>query len=407
MKSYVPKRLIAIKEKIIVDHPIEISNPILHQEDNDAVFELIEKLIKMDEKELEREALLIPSEIITQLACIVPKLTIQLDGLKKLFKVIAYNSNERAYMNMLYHWQNFYKNELMYYCLKIENNELFLKVLDEKYCGQKQFKLLLNNNAKTIPVNIGRMLYRDNNLFTMNLDDRIEAYGLNSGSRLGLEIRRILFTFCDKNEYLKYSQSDILKEITKFSKFEYLNFVKNFLEKLTLYELEEFEEIIRFILGNSSVISKEELMEKLNDFLKNKLNHWTNSYNLQKAFSKEDIRYNFWKKYDLKNIIFFKRSGSIAIEFEDYFVVEFLGKGRGPFYVYEKDAFMNYVFYLIKNESHKKITNTLYHKFENQTIPTVTRMKHFTAKDGYPIWIDGAHKFLISNNIANKIDYSK
>lgn len=344
---YVPQRLSLVKREIEIKH--KESKNFQDIKYDSELEEFIRELLQIDEKYLKVKAYSLSDTEIRMLVAYLPINCYHVD-MYNLFEIYKAVSTKETAEILYTHWQNSYNNLecnsfMQVLCLQDDN---FVQMLEERNISKDFFRNILNEN--TIEKNFIKELkcntFQENKAF----DEKLKYYGIMEDSRLFQECENLYFTECEEKEYLEISKEKLLELVKNYGKRDndlLYKFLKNFLEKVSLSNLIHFKEIEDYFqctIGDNSTQNKQDKYERafrtIPENLEKKYQDWINIYKLDQYFG-HDERSLFWKEYRMNKVTKNSKNQTVVIEFDSYVVVEFLGQGMGPMYLYDKEYYNN------------------------------------------------------------------
>jgi len=393
--TYIPKRLIQANSEIKIQHPLESSVPPQVQPSNE-LMALITRLANLELYQVKMNAMALTKEELHSVVAYLPFNYYNVE-MHNLFLVFQFRSNKKLCEILYDQWQDSYENAD---CNKYILSELLVK--------DEQFIMLIRGNNITEETYASYL--RDGNIATkyglalrnysfssgMNLKDKLAYFGVRSDSRLYRDCEFLFYTFCEREDYLLADKQALLVLLNKYTENQLKQFLKNFLSKLSVKELEQFPAIASFLIKQTGEPQTQQFTSFFVDFsyeLIRKYTDWINVYKVNQYFG-YDERSMFWKKYRFVDVKKYNYSDSVVMEFDRFVAVEFLGQAMGPIYIYNKDYFNSHVRQWFVNRSYDN--NEMRHRLLHYT----DYNGHGYRKEHRGYWQGDVHSILIYNHIT-------
>lgn len=336
--NFVPKRLIQSREDISIIHANK-RTPVAIQP-NDELMKLIKRLASLELYQVRKNAFALSNEEAMKVAGYLPHNYYDVE-MQNLFLVFRYRSNKEMCYILYNEWQDSYTdtscNKYMRELLNYDEN--FIMMIRNNHLKESDFFEFLENSD--IAYRLGRETYNHQFREGATLGDKLNYFGIRNNSRLYRNCAFLFFTYCEREDYLAVSKSELLTFIKKYGPGQLKSFLNNFLIRLELKDLQEFSEIAKYLISQTGEKNTDKFNTFFADFqsdLVAKYINWINIYKVYQYFG-NDIRSNFWKRYRFDNITYYNYSNAVVMEFKNYYAVEFLGHNMGPIYIYEKEIF--------------------------------------------------------------------
>ncbi len=346
--KFTPKNLMASRKEIAEVHPFD--NEVEINFYDEELRDLIIRFVEMDSSKVKMYANTLSKHEVMQIVGYIPynNYQVELDNLFKVYQVRNSIDNAQIFFK---NWQDSFENEDC-------NKFLASLTLSDGFIQQ----VLKDNNL--IPMNFANNLSKGQILSYFmdqikseqeSSDESLESIasnlGVNESSKLFYKIKFLYYTICNKDEYLNCDSEtlfEIVKKYANSSREDLLAFIRNFVSKLSLRELEKFSQIARYLsqrIGEKGTKSFENFFK--NDPILSKYNNWINIILINDIFGNDD-RSLFWKQYKFENVVRYRANNSVVLKMNDFSVIEFLGKGMGASYfcnheIY-KDKIANYLY---------------------------------------------------------------
>ena len=362
MEIYIPVRLIKEKEYIKQKHPFS-DNEIISIEPSDALKRLVETVAAMPPHYIKQKAYALTYREALFLIGYIPQnyYNVKLDN---LFDVFLYRADKNICTVFFCEWQNSYKNQECNLFIQkiIHSYEALLAVFMEYHFTEKMVIEMLN--AVSIPSWFGRYCVKLENA-SNSFDHQLAYYGINRETRLYKDIQYLFYTYCHKKDYLEVQKTKFVTIVEKYllDKVDATLFLTNFLTELGLSDLQPFSDVARVLertTGSNETEKQRRFFEHFPEEIWKKYRNWLNLVHITDYFG-NDERSRFWARYQYETVIRFSASNSVAMETEDYYIVEFLGRANGPMYVYTKDVFKQKILYWMNNSNNSDLRQQLYH----------------------------------------------
>ena len=396
--SFIPKRLQQSREEITLQHKKTKKRPKLVKDEQFRKF--IQTLASLKNRQVKARAFSLSDTETDSIAAYIPHNYYDVN-MKNLFLIFEYRSTERVCSILFDQWQESYQNK--------ECNKFIYQSLDDdkslQVCVQQRhmsidlFKSILQD--EDVPGRFLQEIIHRPYLKGQKLSEKMAFLGIQEGTLLRSECEFQFYVFCEKDDYLIVSKLELLEIVKKYTKRNYgmlKKFLKNFLSKLELKDLQEFQalaEYLQTITGDNAIHKKQfdGFFQGFSPVLIQKYIDWTNLFKIQRFFG-WDERSRFWKQYRFVTVQKYRPSNSIIMEFKNYYAVEFLGRGMGPLYIFPKGYFESKLKYRLNRYDNNQMRQELLH---NTNDSERYRKEH----RGY--WQSDVHNHLIYHRITERL----
>lgn len=402
---YTPKKLTAVAKQIKKEHPKKKHFDLL-KIPSDEYRELIEEIASWKEESIPMYAAALSDREVRLLTSYLPLNTFQINK-HNHFRAFEYVVNEELAEMFFLQWQDSYEdiecNNFIRKQIEMGEDEYIPELLKNKNYSLDFFSNMLLSETKAF--DIGKEIIKHNFFKKMSFVEKLHAFGLQTGRKLTLEIKSLYYTFCKHADYLMVSEQvllDVLK-MYRINEREFLQaFLKNFLTEMSYPELLKFENIAGFFRKKIGEIGSSAFdkcfFALFDDSLVQKYKSWQNAYRLALIFH-HDERYMFWRNYQSIKVTPFQKSDSMVIEFEDYYVLEFLEVGR--YYIMTREYYEEKASYWIRRNNGTDLKSLLHHRDESEF---VAKERHFPPTNNYyDGWCRVARSHMRRNKIAPEI----
>ena len=372
---------------------------------NEQIRELILKIVSMPETQLRKYVFLLNNDELKVIAGYIPynyfqsdSLTIPLDN---LFYVIEKRLDNKPYLLILLYseWQKCYDNKECNGCML-----KFLKRIEEKYHDQYTWfrylykALEAENLLLYLAGEIQKQVFAENSNFKW----AYTGLGFEVNNKLYYDLESLYYCLCRKEEYLRCE--NLLSIVTQYYIYDTVlkSFFANFFEKFSVTELVQtyysrFQKVLLFIKGRTGEPDSKKWKDFFNysdisDESIEKFIDWINFKDISDAFG-NDERSIFWRKYKFRKIEKMTESQALVMYFRYHFVVEFLGKAKGPLYIYEDTK-------QIRREVLANSRNLNNNKFRKKLLHSHYFERIIHSGD----WEYKTDSFLKEKNIAHKLE---
>lgn len=404
--NFVPKHLIESKNEIIAKH----SNigQTRNVQNNYDFMKLVKYLADIDKEKIYGEALILTNKEMKMIAGYLPHNFYKV-RLENLFQIFLLRTNLQLNKILFYEWQNSFDipefNAFLQILLRESGS--FKEIIEGCHLTEQKFSAFLRQ--ENIPIAYGKEIMSLESLKSQTFKDRLKYIGIRSTSRLSKECEFIFFVFCGKNDYLEIGDKELVSVIDKYNDKLKKQFLLNFLEKLSMEELNKFQRLAEYFLKLTGENHSERFYHfftEFNSILVRKYIDWTNTYKIHKIF-KNDERSVFWEKYHHELVVNYTFSDSVVMEFENYIAVEFLGKAMGPLYVYKKEYFDKYIRNSFAHNLFDNSTLRSYLLNETEYVKNAMHLRNITGTrlvhNPNPGWQSKFDRLLLENNITERI----
>ena len=398
--SFVPRKLIQAREDIAIQHPIE--HEVASITPDDDLYRLITRLASLEKYQVKKNALALSNKEMQKVTAYLPFNHYKVN-MANLFDIFIYRSNQELCELLYSQWQDSFSNK--------ECNDFLVKLLgfDEKFIMLMRkmnlpenifLKVIQSNN---IPLFFGNMLKNSSGVKS-TLADKVKYWGIRDDSRLFKMIQFLFYTFCTRDDYLMVPQATLLSVVKQYGSADVRilkQFLINFLLELKLSELEKHTELAKYLetqTGKNRTDKFNKFFDKVDPVLVEKYINWLNIQIINEVFG-YDERSLFWKQYKFLHIDKYLNSNSVVMEMKNYYATEFLGKGMGPIYFYDKKTFDEKVrrWFIYNNNS--DLRSLL---FNHQEL-CIRREVHMKPNGDELYWCREVHRILVSNRMTEKI----
>ena len=359
---FVPKRLKEEQQQIKLDHPYVDGRKHVKMYENKELRKLIEKLVKMVPQKLKKEAYALSDSQLAAVAAYIPSnaFSVKRDN---LHQILYYRSDKWFWDIYLDAWQNYYfETECNdYLCKNVLHDDALQEALTGRHFNAAAFTGILKKD--NIPISLGRYMYSNEFPIKGMISERLNYIGVRKDTRLYNKCEALYYIFCGHDDYCNAEKERILTAVKNYDDEEMLAFMKNFLGILSLVELDEFRKLGLYFqqaIGDQTNYRFQKL-SGLPDDLKQKYLDWLNRLWIDTYFG-NDERSVFWREYHFKTIRKNSFSNSLTMEFNNHYVVEFLGERNGPLYIYDKVFFDKEIRRWTERETNQDLRQTLLYK---------------------------------------------
>ncbi len=357
--SFVPKKLIEARKDIIKKHSLKI-NTVENFKPNENLKELIYKIINFDLQQLKRESYSLSYSDVINIASYIPANFYKVN-LSKLFFVLKLRSSYEICSVFFNAWQDYYDNNdcnsFFIDLLNTDNN--FVKLLIKHNLTKEKFIKFLKSDS--IPLEFYAEIEEHKFSDDISVASMLLHYGIRNNSKLFFDFEKIFYMHCHKTYYLR-DCTKLVDIIKKYSLNDLYSFLNNFLKQFSLDELcKKFSNLLDILEDRRK---KKNIKYKF--LFEDKYNNWINIDIIYKFFISDinDERFMFWKDYKFLTKPFkYDKSGSLLMEFKNHVVLEFLGRGNGPLYIFNKYFFEKNIKRLLPNKSNSELRKILYRIF--------------------------------------------
>lgn len=397
MAFYTPRRLIEVKNEIKKKHPLKKTLKAASAENIDLKV-LIMFLESLETDMVEEQAYTLTDEEMGMVFGYVPHNYYQSD-LTNIFRIIKLRLSER-YLDVFYHeWQRVYDSEECdRFILKdLLTEKEFISYAKKKHISRQNMEQLLQ--AESIPAYIDELCADIPCPAGISLEAKIAYFGIEEDTRLFHDCKMLFYTICHKNDYMTAGQDVLLKILNRYGTRQRKAFLRNFLQQLRLRELSDFQKVAYFfiqLLGwNITNKKAAEFLDAFSDELKTKYRNWLNQLRIDLAFE-NDERAIFWRNYAFETIEQMRISDSLIMHSKTHVVIEFLGRGMGPIYIYTKEIYEKKIHSLVLGCNNAQLRSELYDLYYTKAFPCY-RKAHLGE------WKSSMTYYLRQHNITQRI----
>lgn len=396
--SFIPKRLQQSREEISLQHKKTKNRPKLAMDDQFRKF--IQTLSSLKSRQVKARAFSLSDSEIDSVAAYIPHNYYDVN-MKNLFLIFESRSTERVCSILFDQWQESYQNKECnkFICDSLDVDKYLQECVQQRHMSIELFKSIVQD--ENIPGRLLKEIIHHPYLKGQKLSDKMEFLGIQEGTLLRTECEFQFYVFCEKDDYLIASKLELLEIVKKYTKRNYAmlkTFLKNFLSKLELKDLQNFQALAEYLqsITGDNVANRKQFNNFFQEFapvLVKKYIDWTNLFKIQRFFG-WDERSRFWKQYRFITVQKYRASNSIIMEFKDYYAVEFLGKRMGPLYIYPKGYFENKLKYRLNRYDNAQMRHELLHNTDD-------RVRYRKAHQGD--WQSDVHNHLIYHHITERL----
>ncbi len=397
--TYHPKKLIETAKEIAYRHKAVGTLQTLKQ--GDRLKELIQSLVKIPAKDVPTRAYVLSEEEVMMVAGYLPH-NYYNQQLTNLFQIVSLRGNIHVYRTLFRQWQCAYQGKECrdFMAAMIRGKSELCAVLQENHFTESDFLNILaaDDPAQALIVLCSKSVGKD------GLEGKLKFLGIEDDTPLFNDCIFLFYTCCSAKNYLAAGE-EVLRGVIVQYKGKYggvylKKFLINFLHVLSMKDLRSFSAIGRklcsseFPVGYPGTPKALQYFQDTPDGIYRKYCDWINWIHLYDYFG-TDERSRFWENYRFEAVHRYSRSNSIALEFRNCFVVEFLGDAQGPLYFYNKDFYTKHVLALQASETNPKLRSILYNNDESY----IERFVH----RGW--WQAEVSSFLMRHHITERIDW--
>ena len=392
--SFIPRKLQKVRIDLSDQH--KKTNSVSKAVDNKELRDLIMSLTSMDLKRIHIRAHALSDRELALIAAYIPHNYYVVD-MENLFRVMELRSDESLWGILYDSWQDSYQNtecnKFFFHSLK--NNDNLISFLRMNHMGSGFFGSVLKE--RSIPERYLKEVTQPAVMQKMTFAERMAWFGIHEDARLFKDCRNLFYIYCRGQDYLQVNEADLLKIVENYKKNDNTmlkGFLQNFLSKLELRELQDYQIIAGYFmkLTGENTGGDKRFMDFFIDFpqeIIQKYTDWLNRCKLLKIFG-QDERSSFWKQYRFVNVLRYNKSNAIVMEFKDHFAVEFLGQSTGPAYIFSRNFFKKNLQARMIQYDNARMRRELY----NTNVADRYRKEH---RGG---WEGDLHSYIMNHNIT-------
>lgn len=392
-QAFIPKRLNQVREEIAIRHENQTEVPLIKPVEN--LKDLILRIAALQLHQVKRTAMSLTDEEVLLIAGYLPHNYFRVK-LRNLFEVYKLRANKQTGEILFREWQDAYDskecNQFMIDLLLYD--ELFIVQQRSYHLTEELFKTILS--ADNIALSFGREAYRNAPSTCVNLVQKMDYYGVRKESRLYIDAAFLIYTFCNKELYIKTPNDELLRFVRQYDHRLFKQFLKNFLNVLLLKELVQFKKIADYCITQTGEVGTNKFNTFFADFdseSRRKYTNWINVYRINTYFNNDD-RSRFWKQYEFLSVRKYNISDSVVMEFEKYYAIEFLGYQMGPIYIYERKIFEDVIESWFRSNNNHDLRSLLYNTKDKYA-------SYRKTHNGY--WQIEVNRVLLRNGITSKL----
>lgn len=336
---YTPERLIESRKKVEALHVKEDAYNFASPEEDLEL--LIRRLLDTQDTMVPAAGLCLSDREACMLAGYLPHNYYEVSE-DKLFLAMKKRLDDDSCEVLFEQWQEEFDNYPCNHFLRelSEKNPYFQKTLEKHHIKPALFiQILISRN---IPLAFDQLLIGAVFADGMEFERKLQYYGITPQSFLDVECKRALLTFCEKEDYFSCSEENLLDIIKTYDSYMLKKFLFNFLDKLSLSELEYYPALasyMRKVTGHRNSRTFQQFFEEASDGQVQQFVDWINVFKLN-AYFEEDERSQFWKQFRYLNVVRYPVSNVVIMEFDECVAIEFLGEKKGTIYICDKEIFM-------------------------------------------------------------------
>jgi len=337
--QFTPERLIESRRKVEALHAKEEAYSFASPGED--LEQLIRSLLETQDEMLPAAGLSLSDRQTCMLAGYLPHNYYDVPE-EKLFRSLKKRLDDPSCEVLFQEWQEEFGNYPCNHFLRelAEQSPCFQKMLAKHHIKPALFiQILISRN---IPLAFDQLLIGAVFADGMEFERKLQYYGITPQSFLDVECKRALLTYCEKEDYFSCSEENLLDIIKTYDGYMLKKFVFNFLDKLSLSELEYYPALasyMRKVTGHRNSRNFQQFFEGAEIRLVRQFIDWINIFKINTYFE-EDERSQFWKQFRYLNVVRYPVSNVVIMEFDECVAVEFLGERKGTIYICEKDTFM-------------------------------------------------------------------
>ena len=275
--------------------------------------------------------------------------------------------------------------------------EEFISYAKKKHFSRQNMEQLLQSDS--IPAYIDELCADIPCPADISFEDKIAYFGIEEDTRLYHDCRMLFFTICHREDYITAGQDVLLGTLNHFGTRQRKAFLKNFLQQMHLRDLSDFPKVAYFfiqLLGWDITNKKAaEFLDDFSDELKTKYRNWLNQLRIDLAFE-NDERAIFWRNYAFETIEQMRISDSLIMHSKTHVVIEFLGRGMGPIYIYSKEIYEKKIHSLVQRYNNAQLRSELLERFRKNAFPCY-------RKEHRQEWEYSVTSYLRNQNIVQRI----
>lgn len=389
--EFIPNRLINVKNEISEIHNKVNNGKFVYTEKERKV---ITKVIGWEKEQIKVKSLTLTMEELIIIASYLPY-NFDSVNMDNLFEVMNLSFNQQTANALFIQWNYSYKSdECNRYMasLLVGDSELRIPFKSHGYDVNRIVSVL---KASDTLIEYGKMLLKFSN--GNDLQNKLDFHDVGANTMLRGDCIRYYYTFCGAEEYLN-SKNKIMGIVSSYDENNKRMFLLNFVDVLSLEELLKFNEVADFctysVTGNIDSNKYNRFFENIPETIERKYRNWINSCRIIKFFG-TDERSEFWKKYRFVSVQKNAKHGMISMECEEYYITEFLGKGMGAMYIYDKKTFKESVTRWMSIYNTSELKSHMYH---NESM-ALKRFVHLPQ----PGWQYDFKNFILSRKITDTL----
>ncbi|SDF79901.1 hypothetical protein SAMN04244560_01256 [Thermoanaerobacter thermohydrosulfuricus] len=333
---YIPHKLLEIKNRIISNSS---NKAIVFEKNNDEEEKvmLLQKIDKTPFKDIRDLAFTLKNRELYLLIHYFAAADFNIDP-NKFYEIIRLRFKKKFAALLWEQYQNNYYNKMyVYYFTKFCNEfkEVFVELFkDEKILQFIKVMIVNDDVIKSICVHISKT--------KLNIDKFFNTLKISEKLKLGMNIKKYFYLYCDKETYMSSDPQVILNAVKMYNQNELLRFIENYVGNIPFSELNY--DIMEYILESKNIPESREkdfFWKDVSEPVWSKCRKWFLDNLMKKHL--DGPRYNFWANYIdyIKNFVVVKKNNRnqaiYFIYFDEFVVVEF--EPIGAAYIYRTDVF--------------------------------------------------------------------
>lgn len=344
-KTYTPQRLVSILPKVVQVHPYTA-----HSEVPEVDRDFLEKVkywAAMEQSEVEGEAFTVSFRNILRLSDYIGNNSLHI-SCQNLIRMVCLRAEKRVVKRLLMRWPDLYDSPE--YSQLVKNVVEEQSGLVEEELGHTKLtrEILLGwLNEEHISAAVGKTAIRSSRKSHRSIQEELSDLKVSPDSKLGKICLEEFYLYCERADYLRTSDDELLRILVRWQQPVIRAFLKNILE---VSETTDFQRLYRSgtflrdrFTGTTNSAQYNRFFAGFSEKFKLQYDRWLGFLTIVEGFGRDsnDNRLKFWRGYipNCTRVYTQKVSEALIMYFAEYCVIEFTAKTMGPVYIYERDYF--------------------------------------------------------------------
>jgi hypothetical protein len=326
----------------------------------------------MEEGEVESEAFTISFRNILRLSDYIGSNQLHL-SCQNLIQMVCLRAEKRVMKRLLMRWPDLFESREYSEMVKSiagEHSEL----VEEELKNTKLTREVLLSwlNEEHISGAVGKTTIERSRKSGRSLQEELSSLRIPPDSKLGKRCLEEFYLYCQREDYLKISDSELYRILARWQLPVIRAFLKNILE---VSETTDFQRLYKCgvylrdaFTGTTNSPQCHSFFTGFSDKLILRYNCWLGYLTIVEGFGQDtnDNRLKFWKDYvpNCTQVYIQKFSEALIMYYAHYCIVEFTTKTKGPIYIYERTYFEQSIEPLTRKLKNSNLRKELFRQVE-------------------------------------------